>query len=135
MTAERADAPRRTKRKTFVAVAFGWVLRELMRIRLAVWLLIVMGITMVVGSIFPQGYGAETYVSSWGETRYALFSKLGLLNLFHTKFFKLLGIILLLNLIVCSFVRLSGRRGAGVSKTAAPENARPVAIGGDPDSA
>jgi len=135
ITADRPDAPPRRKQKTFLRVAFEWALRELMRIRLAVWLLIVMTITMVVGSIFPQGYGSETYISSWGETRYAVFSRLGLLNLFHTKFFKLLGIILLLNLVICSIVRLSGKRGAGVSRTAAPQGARPVAIGGDSDSA
>ncbi len=135
MTAERPDAPKRRKHKIFLRIAFDWVLRELMRIRLAVWLLIVMAVTMVVGSIFPQGYGAETYIESWGEARYAVFSKLGLLNLFHTKFFLLLGIILLLNLLVCSIVRLSGRRGVSVSRTTAPRTARPISMGGDPDSA
>ncbi len=135
MTAERPDAPKRRKHKAFLRIAFDWVLRELTRIRLAVWLLIVMAVTMVVGSIFPQGYGAETYIESWGEARYAVFSKLGLLNLFHTKYFLLLGIILLLNLVVGSVVRLSGRRGVSVSRTTAPGTARPIGMGGDPDSA
>ena len=135
MTAERPDAPKRKKRKSFLRIVFERVLRELMRIRLAVWLLIVMTVTMVVGSIFPQGYSSEIYIESWGETRYAVFSKLGLLNLFHTKFFLVLGIILLLNLLVCSIVRLSGRRGVSVSRTTAPGTARAIAMGGDPDSA
>jgi len=135
MTAERPDAPKRKKRRTFLRVAFERAYHELMRIRLAVWLLIVMTATMVVGSIFPQGYGPDIYIESWGETRYAIFSKLGLLNLFHTKFFLVLGIILLLNLLVCSIVRLSGRRGVSVSKTAAPGTARSIAMGGEPDSA
>ena len=139
MTAERPDAPKRKKQKTFLRIAVDWVfrsvLRELMRIRLAVWLLLVMTVTMIVGSIFPQGYGAETYIESWGETRYAVFSKLGLLDLFHTKYFLWLGIILMLNLLVCSIVRLSGRRGVSVSRTTAPGTARPIGMGGDPDSA
>ena len=136
ITADRPDAPKRKKQKTFLRIVFEKVLHELMRVRLAVWLLIVMAVTMVVGSIFPQGYGPEIYIESWGETRYAVFSKLGLLNLFHTKFFLLLGIILLLNLLVCSIVRLSGRRGVvSVAKTAAPRNARAIGMGGDPDSA
>ena len=135
ITAERPDAPKRKKRKTFLRVVFERVYHELMRVRLAVWLLIVMTATMVVGSIFPQGYGAETYIESWGETRYAVFSKLGLLNLFHTKFFLVLGILLFLNLLVCSIVRLSGRRGVSVSKTTAPGTARSISMGGDPDSA
>ncbi|MFH1689563.1 MAG: cytochrome c biogenesis protein ResB [Candidatus Eisenbacteria bacterium] len=135
MTADRPDAPPRKKQKTFPRIASEWVLRELMRIRLAVWLLIVMAVTMIVGSIFPQGYGAETYIASWGETRYALFSRLGLLDLFDTKYFLILGVLLLLNLLVCSIVRLSGRRGVSVSKTTAPDSARGVAMGGDSDSA
>jgi cytochrome c biogenesis protein ResB len=114
---------------------FERVYHELMRIRLAVWLLIVMTVTMIVGSVFPQGYGAETYIESWGEARYAVFSKLGLLNLFHSKFFLLLGIILLLNLLVGSIVRLSGRRSVSVSRTTAPGTARSIAMGGEPDSA
>ncbi|MBN2566192.1 MAG: cytochrome c biogenesis protein ResB [Candidatus Eisenbacteria bacterium] len=135
ITAERPDAPRRKRQKTFVRIAFEWALRELMRIRLAVWLLIIMGVTMIIGSIFPQGYEAETYIESWGETRYAIFSKLGLLNLFHTKYFLLLGIILLLNLLVCSIVRLGGRRSVTVTQTDAPEGSRLIAMGGDADSA
>jgi cytochrome c biogenesis protein ResB len=103
--------------------------RELSRLRLAVWLLIVMGITMVVGSIFPQGYGAETYIESWGEAKYLAFSKLGLLNLFHTKYFLILGLLLFLNLVVGSIVRLSGRRGAG-SPTRIPSNAGTVDLAG-----
>jgi cytochrome c biogenesis protein ResB len=135
MTAERPDAPKRKKRKIFLRVVFERVLRELMRIRLAVWLLIVMTVTMIVGSVFPQGYDSEIYIESWGEARYAVFSKLGLLNLFHTKFFLLLGIILLLNLMVCSIVRLSGRRHVSGSKTTAPKTARSIRMGGDADSA
>ena len=135
MTAERPDAPKRKKRKSFLRIVFERVLRELMRIRLAVWLLIVMTVTMVVGSIFPQGYGSEIYIESWGETRYAVFSKLGLLNLFHTKFFLVLGIILLLNLLVCSIVRLSGKRRVSALKMTAPRTARAISMGGDADSA
>ncbi len=107
----------------------GWLIREFTRIRLTVWLLIVMGVTMIVGSIFPQGYGAETYVSAWGEARYLMYAKLGLLNLFHSKYFLVLGVILLLNLVFCSVVRLSGRR-AGARSGEAPGYARRLRIGG-----
>ena len=115
ITAMRPDAPPRKRKPSVYSKAFKWVIRELMRLRLAVWLLIVMGVTMVVGSIFPQGYDADTYIQSWGQTRYTIFSRLGLLNLFHTKYFLILGGILLLNLIFCSVARLSGRRSFGLS--------------------
>ena len=54
---------------------FRWLWRELSRIRLTVWLLNVMALTMVVGSVFPQGYDASTYIQSWGEERYAALAK------------------------------------------------------------
>ncbi len=108
---------------------FRWIAGELSRLRLTVWLLIVMGVTMIVGSIFPQGYDADTYISSWGEARYALLSKLGFLNLFHTKYFLILGSILLLNLVFCSLVRWSARRGAGLAGERPPAHAREIVIG------
>jgi len=107
----------------------GWLIREFTRIRLTVWLLIVMTVTMIVGSIFPQGYDPETYISSWGEAQYLAYAKLGLLNVFHSKYFLVLGIILLLNLICCSFVRLSSRRG-GARAGVAPDYARRVGLSG-----
>jgi cytochrome c biogenesis protein ResB len=108
---------------------FRWLWRELSRIRLAVWLLIIMAVTMIVGSVFPQGYGPEMYIASWGEERYAAFAKWGLLNLFHTKYFLILGAILLLNLVFCSLIRWSGRRGAGVGGGSAPADAKVVELG------
>lgn len=119
----------RRKTRSAWGAPWRWLFRELSRLRLAVWLLIVMGATMVIGSVFPQGYGAETYIESWGETRYLAFSKMGLLNLFHTKYFLILGLLLFLNLVVGSIVRLSGRRGAG-SPTRIPSNAGTVDLAG-----
>ena len=83
---------------------------------------------MIVGSIFPQGYGPETYISSWGEEKYALFSKFGLLNLFHSKYFLILGLILLLNLVFCSVIRWM-RRGGGMS-FGPPSHARSLKLAG-----
>ena len=114
---------------------FRWLGRELSRIRLTVWLLIVMGATMIVGSIFPQGYGPDTYIASWGEARYEVFSKLGLLNLFHTKYFLILGAILLLNLVCCSLLRWFGRAGTGLTGSRAPEHARVIPMAGDAGAA
>ncbi len=107
----------------------GWLIREFTRIRLTVWLLIVMGVTMIVGSVFPQGYDPETYISSWGEAKYLVYAKLGFLNLFHSKYFLTLAIILLLNLVFCSIVRLSGRR-SGARAGGPPAYARRLRLGG-----
>lgn len=111
------------------------VFLEFTRIRLAVWILIAMFIVMIVGSIFPQGYPPEMYVNSWGQERYEAFAQWGLLNLFHTPLFYVLGALLLVNLVVCSVVRWFGRRSAGPGMTRPPEYARTLTIhGGDAEA-
>ncbi|MCD4690574.1 cytochrome c biogenesis protein ResB [bacterium] len=115
------------KKRRSRANPLGWLTREFSRIRLTVWLLIIMAVTMIVGSIFPQGYGPETYISSWGEARYLLYAKLGLLNLFHSKYFLTLGVLLLLNLVICSILRLSGRRTSGPAG-GPPDHARKIRV-------
>lgn len=107
------------------------VFLEFARIRLAVWILIAMFIVMIVGSIFPQGYDREMYVSSWGEETYEAYARWGLLNLFHSPLFYVLGALLLVNLTVCSLVRWFGRRGTGPGVSTPPEHAREVTIHGD----
>ncbi|MBD3366931.1 MAG: hypothetical protein GF405_02005 [Candidatus Eisenbacteria bacterium] len=111
---------------------FKRIFLEFARIRLAVWILIAMFIVMIVGSIFPQGYDAEMYVSSWGEETYESYARWGLLNLFHSPLFYVLGALLLVNLVACSVVRWAGRRGTGPGVTVPPEHARTFTIhGGD----
>ena len=63
MTAERPDAPKRERPKTFLRIAFEWALRELMRLRLAVWLLIIMGVTMIVVAVVAVAAVAALLVS------------------------------------------------------------------------
>jgi cytochrome c biogenesis protein ResB len=113
----------------------SWLLVEFTRLRLAVWLLIVMGVTMVVGSVFPQGYDAATYIESWGEAKHAALAKWGFLNLFHTKYFLVLAALLFANLVACSVVRWLGRSGAGLAAGEAPAHARPVTLPPGADAA
>jgi cytochrome c biogenesis protein ResB len=89
-----------------------------------------MFVAMIVGSIFPQGYDPEMYISSWGEAKYESIARWGVLNLFHSKFFLTLGIVLLLNLVVCSLVRWFGRSGARLAGERPPAYAREVKLEG-----
>jgi cytochrome c biogenesis protein ResB len=108
------------------------VFLEFTRIRLAVWILIAMFVMMIVGSVFPQGYDAEMYISSWGEAKYEAYARWGLLDLFHTPLFYVLAALLFVNLTVCSVVRWVGRRGTGPGVTTPPDYARKLRIhGGD----
>ncbi len=109
---------------------FRWIWRELSRLRLTLWLLIVMFVSMIIGSIFPQGYDPEMYISSWGEAKYEAIARLGVLNLFHSKFFLTLGIILLLNLVVCSLVRWFNRSRAGLTGGRPPAYAKKITLEG-----
>ena len=119
------------KKRSLIGTAFRTIGREFSRIRLTVWILIVMFVTMIAGSIFPQGYDPESYISSWGEAKYEAFARWGLLNLFRTKFFLILGAILFVNLIVCSLLRWSARRGTGLSGASPPPHAREIPMSGD----
>lgn len=87
-----------------------------------------MTVTMIVGSIFPQGYEADTYIKSWGEAKYQVLAKCGFLNLFHTKYFLILGAVLFLNFVFCSVVRWSARGRAGLVGDRIPEHAKAVEI-------
>ncbi|MBD3348824.1 MAG: hypothetical protein GF400_06470, partial [Candidatus Eisenbacteria bacterium] len=102
------------------------LLLEFARIRLTAWILLAMFIAMIVGSIFPQGYDPEMYVSSWGEEQYQSIARWGVLNLFRSPLFYVLGALLFVNLVACSVVRWSGRKRAALGTTRAPEHAREV---------
>ena len=108
------------------------LLLEFARIRLTAWILLAMFIAMIVGSIFPQGYDPEMYISSWGEEQYEAIARWGVLNLFRSPLFYVLGALLFVNLVACSIVRWSGRRGAGPGAGGPPDYAREIAIPGGP---
>lgn len=66
---------------------------------------------VLFGSLIPQGLPAEIYLDRYGETMGRLFLTLGMDDIFRTRGFMVVGIILFLQLSVCTWHRLRLLRG------------------------
>ena len=70
--------------------------------RLTIFLLMILVLAMVLGTIFPQGGDDQAYLKAFGTTKYTWFYTLGLFDIFHSWWFLLLSSLLFLNLALCS---------------------------------
>ncbi|MBI5491832.1 MAG: cytochrome c biogenesis protein ResB [Deltaproteobacteria bacterium] len=90
----------------------GWCYRKLSSIWTSVYVLGAMALLFVIGTIFPQGEDFGEYIKAGGRF-IDLVGIFGLLDLFTSPLFLILALLLLANLIVCSYERyaalLSGR--------------------------
>lgn len=66
---------------------------------------------VLFGSLIPQGLPPEIYLDRYGEGLGRPFLALGLHDIFHTKGFALLGVILFVQLAICTGKRVSLLRG------------------------
>jgi cytochrome c biogenesis protein len=85
-------------------------------VRLTIFLLCLIAITCIVGTLIPQQAPAEEYALRYGEGIRAVFGFLGLTDVFHAFWFLGLTGLFALNLIICTLRRLatflkSGREG------------------------
>lgn len=88
------------RRKEF----FKWAYKRLSSITTSVYLLGLMAIFYVIGTIFPQGENIDEYTKAGGK--FLFFVKaFRLLDLFASPLFILLSFIFLLNLVICSYER------------------------------
>ena len=60
----------------------------------------------LTGTIIPQQKEVDEYVFHYGETLYQLFDLFGLSNVFGSWWFRLLLVLLMVNLVACSTSRL-----------------------------
>jgi len=78
-------------------------------VRLTIVLLIVLAITSIIGTLIPQqGQGAVQFARSLSPGWFSFFSSLGLFDMYHSIWFRLLLGCLGLNLIICSVDRFPG---------------------------
>jgi cytochrome c biogenesis protein len=75
-------------------------------LKLAMFLLLSLAITSIIGTVIPQGNLAPEYVSSIGQAKLKLYQALGFFDMYHSWWFVLLLALLSLNLIACSMKRL-----------------------------
>lgn len=69
-------------------------------------LLLAIAAISVFGSIIPQGNAAMYYVEHYSSS-YGLILKLGLDDVFHSWYFAVLTVLLCMNLVLCSIIRIS----------------------------
>ena len=77
-------------------------------VRLSVILLLILAMTSVVGTLIPQNESMEAYYKEFGEVAFRIMYAMNLFDMYHSKWFLFIIILLTINIIVCSIERLSG---------------------------
>jgi len=75
-------------------------------VKLAVALILILAGSSVVGTLFPQELPPRIGVQMYGEGPYRLLSFLGVFDLYHSRWFVCLVLLLALNILVCSVSRV-----------------------------
>jgi cytochrome c biogenesis protein len=77
-------------------------------VRLTVIVLLTLAATSVIGTLIPQNQNVDAYLHTYGPKLYRLFSVLDMFDMYHSWWFRLLLVLLTINIIVCSLDRLPG---------------------------
>jgi len=75
-------------------------------VKLAIFLLLTLATTSIIGTIVDQQKDPEKYLMEYGPTAYKIFKFLGFTDVYHSWWYELLLFLLAVNLIVCSIKRL-----------------------------
>jgi cytochrome c biogenesis protein len=75
-------------------------------VKLAIFLLLTLAVTSIVGTIIEQQQDPEKYLREYGETTYKILKFLGFTDVYHSWWYITLLTLLAVNLIVCSIKRL-----------------------------
>ncbi|MGD9087868.1 MAG: cytochrome c biogenesis protein ResB, partial [Desulfobacterales bacterium] len=86
--------------------AIDQIWKSFASVKLTIGLLLTLAATSIIGTLIPQNESPAAYLQSFGETLYRIFSLLGLLDMFHSWWFRALILLLVVNIIVCSIDRL-----------------------------
>ena len=76
-------------------------------VRLAIYTLVLLSVTSIIGTVILQNRTEQQYVREYGQGLYNLIKVFGFDDMYHAWWFLTLIIILCLNIIVCSIERLS----------------------------
>lgn len=76
-------------------------------VKLSFFLLLLLAVLSIAGTLIPQKEGAAAYVRAYGEAGWRFISALGLNDLYHAPWFVLIMALLAANLVICSINRLS----------------------------
>ncbi len=84
------------------SVGIGW----LSSLKLTLILFFALAASSIVGTLLPQGAGAPELASHFGPAVASLIDLLGLNNLYHAIWFRVLLLLLCINMIACTIERL-----------------------------
>ena len=93
--------PKKEEKSFFSSLGNG-----LSSLQLAIALLIILAGISIFGTVIPQNAPPEEYLRVYKLTTYKILKILGLLDMYHTRWFYFLLALLSLNLVVCSLKRL-----------------------------
>ena len=79
-------------------------------VTLTIVLLFSLAVTSIIGTLIPQNQDPAAYFKAFGGFFYRLFNVLDLFDMYHSWWFQLLLISLVINIIVCSIDRMSANR-------------------------
>ncbi len=75
-------------------------------LKLAIFLIIILAITSIIGTIIPQGPPPDEYLQTISQTKYLVYQKLGFFDMYHSWWYILLLYLFTVNLAACSIKRL-----------------------------
>ncbi|MFH2128608.1 MAG: cytochrome c biogenesis protein ResB [Pseudomonadota bacterium] len=76
-------------------------------VKLSFFLLLLLAVLSIAGTLIPQKEAPAIYVREFGEAGWRLFQALGLNDMYHAPWFVLIMALLAANLVICSLNRLS----------------------------
>ena len=77
-------------------------------VRLTVTVLLTLAATSIIGTVIPQNQKMDAYLRAYGPKLFRLFSVLDIFDMYHSWWFRLLLVLLGINIVVCSLDRLPG---------------------------
>jgi cytochrome c biogenesis protein len=88
--------------KPFATVVWNF----LISIKLAIWILILLAVTSILGTVIQQNQPPETYRQVYEDWAYNLMDRVNLFDMYHSWWFLLLLCLFILNLTCCTIDRL-----------------------------
>ncbi|MCP2501888.1 MAG: cytochrome c biogenesis protein ResB [Deltaproteobacteria bacterium] len=94
--------PERMQAKPFATAAWNF----LISMKLAIWILIVLAVTSILGTVVEQNQPAEKYRQVYEDWAYNLMDRISLFDMYHSWWFLLLLCLFTINLTCCTIDRL-----------------------------
>ena len=88
---------------------YSVILFDLFRsVNLTIFLLILLAILSIIGTVITQNAATEAYIERYGEGLYEVLDFFGLFDMYHSWWFSTILVALVVNLVACSLNRFPG---------------------------